>query len=131
VNIAEIMTAIAEAVGGDSGDPRRVYDFPTAKPAVPCFIVGYPDGDIDLDAAMAGGGSRVTFPCWWVMGRRDERGIRDGLSAEIASIRWAINADRTLGGAAQSARCTSASIEAVGIGGVEHVAVRFVVDVFA
>lgn len=128
LDMAAVMTGIADAVRDDD---HVAYDFPTAKPSIPSFIVGYPDDAIELDAAMGLGGSRVDFPAWWVVGRRDERGIRDGLSDEIQFIRSAINADPTLGGAAQTVRTTSARIEAVAIGGVEYVAVRFSILVYA
>jgi hypothetical protein len=127
--VMDAIAATAKAAGLVSAD--RAYAWPTLTVNPPCLVVGYPTA-INYDATYARGFDRATFPFWIICGRIDARTTRDQIATYIgpdgaASVKTAM--DGPLGGAVQSARVMSATIEATTISGVDYQAVRFDLDV--
>jgi hypothetical protein len=134
LNLGATMEAIAQAVKA-AGVTDRVYGWPNDSAPVPCFIVGYPEADdIEFDATYGGPHrtDKALFPAWFVAGRAVERVTRDLLSDVLTGatgIKDAIDGD--LNGAVQTARVTTAEIEAVRLGGVDLLAIRFEIEIYA
>lgn len=131
MNVGAVMDALAAAI--DEIADLRVSAFPPDAIAPPAGFPGYPD-PFTFDAAMGRGADRGTFPVYVAVGRASDRAARDALTpymdgAGARSVKAAIEADRTLGGAASSVRVVSVSGIDLDVGGVRYVAASFVVDV--
>tara|TARA_R110000822_G_scaffold6573_3_gene27682 strand:- start:880 stop:1278 length:399 start_codon:yes stop_codon:yes gene_type:complete len=89
----------------------RVYDLIPEIPTPPCAVVGQLDFTFDIDAAR--GLDQATVDIYVIVQRFSERAGQDALDAYLAgtgvgSIKTAIEADRTLGGAVNTLRVTGA-----------------------
>ena len=70
-----------------------------------------------------------------VLGRMDERAAQGRLDAYVApsgaqSVKAALEADPTLGGACQTLRVTDANPRTVVVSGIEMIAYRFGIDIY-
>lgn len=114
-----------------AGIVKRAYGWPNLAVEPPCLIVGYPTV-LNYDATMARGSDRATFPVWIVCGKIDARTTRDAV-AEFISPAGALGVktalDGNLGGAVQSCRVMSMTMEVTNIGGVDYQAPRFDLDI--
>lgn len=120
------MDAIAETAQQIEGI-GRVHSRPTASIQPPCLVVGYPDGDFDLNTTARRGFDRAEFAAWWVLGRRTERTLADDLAPKILALKNGLDGD--LGGAVDMCNVKRARIEPVVSDGVEYLAVRLTLDV--
>lgn len=131
MNVSAVMDGLGTRLASISG--LRVYDYPPDSVSPPAGVVSYPD-PLDFDATMGRGADRMTVPIHIIVGRVSDRAARDALAAYMAgsgvkSVKAAIEADGTLGGAADSSRVVSVSGLDLSVGGVSYVAATFSVDV--
>jgi hypothetical protein len=100
-------------------------------PRPPVAMV-YPD-TIDFDLNAARGADTFTFIVFVLVGRADDRTAQNRLDGFVAgpnSVKAAIEADRTLGGAADTCRVTSMrNYQQVSIGETVYLGVEFEVEV--
>lgn len=128
-----VMAAIAQAVADAEidGVGERAFGWPVAECPVPCFVVGYPEGDMNLNLAYGSPDARPlvrgTYQAWWITGAAVARTTPAQLGAVIAEIKAAIDGD--LGGVVDSALVLTASIAPVVVGAQELLSVRLVIDV--
>lgn len=110
----------------------RVFDFPPDNVHPPTAVVGMPE-TMEFDSTMARGADRTVIPVAILVGKVSDRASRDELAAYVSgtgakSVKAAV--DGNLGGAAQTARVTTARIEVVTVAGVDYLGARFDVEVF-
>lgn len=111
----------------------RVFDFAPDSISPPAAIVSLPD-NVEYDVAMFRGADRLTIPVHVLVGKVSDRNARDRLGDYLAgtgatSVKTAIEADKTLGGAADSVRVESATVSVITIAGMEFLSATFIVDV--
>jgi hypothetical protein len=132
MSVGAVMDGIGARLATISG--LHVYDYPADAVAVPAAVIRFPE--LTYDATMARGADRATFPVSVLVSKVSDRAARDALSLYLngtgaRSIKTVIEADRTLGGAAQSTRVTDVVVEAFTVGGVELLGATFNIDVVA
>lgn len=113
----------------------NVYDWPTDSVAVPAAVIGLPD-PLAYDSTMARGSDEATFPVHVLVGNVSQRSstlalvpYMDGTGA--SSVKTVIEADATLGGAAQSTRVAEVKAQVMSVGGIDYLAASFSIDVIA
>lgn len=104
VNLVTAAKTVNEVRG--LGKIRGFDYYPDSFPA-PAFIVA--NHSIDFDAAFGRGTDKVTVTCLMVVQRASERTARKALSTYVPALKAALEADRTLAGAAQTLRVVSMS----------------------
>lgn len=114
----------------------RVFDYPADTVAPPAAVVGLPTV-IPYDNTKGRGSDRATIPVFVVVGPSDSRVARSALSPYVAgagaqSIKAAIEADRTLGGACATLAVAPARTDGSGItvNGVRYTGAIFDVEVW-
>lgn len=133
MNFADVMSALAAAVvdAEIEGIGERAFGWPIGECPVPCFVVGYPEGDMNLNLTCGpradGALVRGNFQAWWIVGAATARTTPEDLGSKIEAIKEAIDGD--LGGAAETALVMTASIQPISVSGGEYLAVRFLIDV--
>jgi len=129
--VSDIRTALATAMGTITG-LRTAATVPDA-PRPPQAIV-MPDR-IDYDLDMVRGADRFYFTIILLVSRADDRASQDNLDRYItgaASIKTAIESDRTLGGVVDTCRVTQMrNYAAVSVGEVLYLGAEFDVEVVA
>lgn len=131
MNVGEAMDGLADALA-EIAD-LRVFEYPPDSIVAPAAIVSYPD-PLDFDLVMGRGGDRASFPVHVLVGKASDRAARDALVLYMAgagerSVKAALEADPTLGGAVDSTRVTSVVGVDLDVGGVRYVSATFTVDV--
>lgn len=130
-SVSDLRTALATAMGTISG-LRTSATVPDA-PRPPQAMV-MPDR-IDYDLDMMRGADRFYFTIILLVARADDRAAQNSLDAYItgaSSIKAAIEADRTLGGKADTCRVTQMrNYSAVSVGEVLYLGAEFDVEVIA
>jgi hypothetical protein len=133
-SLTSIREGLATAMGNIVG--LRCHASIQDQVAVPAAVVGPPEL-INWDMTFRRSSDRYTIPVRVYASRASERAGQDLLDGFLAgdgasSIKAAIEADPTLGGACDSCRVTQARGYGVyQIGGVDYLGVEFVVDVIA
>lgn len=133
MNFAEVMSALAEAVkdAGIDAVGERCFGWPAAEVPVPAFVVGYPEGDMNLNLAMGSSDTRplvrATYQAWWIVGAAVSRTTPARLGEVIAEIKAAIDGVDTE--AWDTALVLSAAIAPIVVGTQELLSVRFAIDV--
>jgi len=130
LDLNAVMDAIGTRLGNIAG--LRVTDYASDRANPPHAIVGLPD-EVEYDAVMGRGADRVVIPITLLVGKVSERAARDQLAAYVsgtgaASVKEAVDGD--LGGAAQTARVTGATISIVTIQSVDYLGASFEVEVY-
>lgn len=130
-NVSGIMAGLATRVDTITG--LRVYAYPADAVSVPAAVIAFPD-EVTYDDTMARGADRVTIPVHVLVGKVSDRASAAKLNAYLAgsgasSIKAAIEADKTLSGAADTTRVTEATVTGVTVGGVELLSATFLVEV--
>lgn len=133
MNLGNVMDGLGAALAAITG--LRVLDFPPDSISVPAAVVSFPD-TIIYDSTMARGSDETTIKVHVLVGKVSDRSARDALCPYLdgtgaSSIKAAIETDVTLGGAAQTARVTDATISTMMVGGVEYLAGTFSIDLLA
>lgn len=131
LNASAVMDGLGVRLATISG--LRVFDFPPDSVNPPAAIVGYPT--VQFDATMARGKDRLSIPVYVYVGRVSDRNARDQLAAYMAgagasSVKAAVEAGKTLGGACDTCRVVDAApVDGSDFAGSPFVAIRFTVDV--
>lgn len=131
LQIADVMDGLATRMGTVGG--LNVYPFPADNVAVPAAVVGYPE-PLEFDVTMGRGTDRATMPVHVVISRVSDRASRDALTdymggSGAGTVKAAIEADKTLGGASSSVQVTEVRGVNIRIAGVDYIAATFMVDV--
>lgn len=133
MSVGTIRTGLATRLGTISG--LRSSSFVPDNPTPPIAVV-VPER-VDFDTAMGRGLDTLTFNVVVIAQRASERGAQNLLdgycsSTGSASIKAAIEADKTLGGSASDCRVTSMTTYGpLVIGEVTYLAATFQVSVLA
>lgn len=129
--ISELRQGIADNLSSIYG--LRVSPTMLDAPRPPVAMV-YPD-TVEYDLNANRGADTFTFIVYVLVGRADDRTAQNRLDAYVVgpdSVKTAIEADRTLGGAADTLRVTSMeNYQQVSIGDTVYLAVEFMVEVVA
>lgn len=129
--ISELRQGIADNLSSIYG--LRVSPTMLDAPRPPVAMV-YPD-TVAYDLNANRGADTFTFIVYVLVGRADDRTAQNRLDAYVVgpdSVKAAIEADRTLGGAADTLRVTSMeNYQQVSIGDTVYLAVEFMVEVVA
>lgn len=133
IDVSTVMDGLGVRLATISG--LRVFDFAADSFSPPAALVGLPD-TVEYDLTMVRGADRAAFQVYVLVGKVSDRSARDQLAAYMAgtgssSVKAAIEAGETLGGAAHTTRVTGASVATVTSAGVEFLAAIFDVDVVA
>lgn len=131
--LSAVMTGLAANLATITG--LRVHTYPVENPTVPCAYPNLPD-EIDFDQAAARGSDGINIPVdVLVQSSTSKAGVAalvpylDGAGAK--SIKAAIEADKTLGGACSSLQVVSATPQMYEIPGQagQFAGARFLVNV--
>jgi hypothetical protein len=133
INVSTVMDGLGVRLATITG--LRVFDFVPDSFSPPAAVVSLPQM-VEYDLTMARGADRGSFQVYVLVGKASDRSARDQLAAYIAgtgssSVKTAIEAGKTLGGAAHSTRVTGASVSVVTTAGSEFLTAIFDVDVVA
>ena len=133
MDVPEVMSGLGNQLRTISG--LRVRDYPSDSTNPPEAIVSFPE-NIEYDTVMARGADRLVFPVTVLVGRVSDRTARtrlgDYLSGEgDRSVKAAIEADKTLGGAADTTRVMEADTAIWTMGGSDLLAATFTIEVIA
>jgi hypothetical protein len=133
MSIAAVMDGLGVRLSTISG--LRTYDYPADAVAVPAAVVLFPE-TLTYDDTMARGADRASFQVIVLVGKVSDRSARDSLALYMngtgdKSVKTVVEADRTLGAAADTARVTEATVETFAVGAVEYLGARFNIDVVA
>lgn len=133
MNFGEVMEAIADAVKAADidGVGERCFGWPIGQVPVPCLVVGYPEGDIDLNLVSGAQLVRAKYPVWWIVGGAPtDRTAPKRLGAAVQEIKAAIDAmGDDEDSPVDSALVLTASIQPINVGEATCLAVQFVVDI--
>ena len=106
----------------------NVYAWPPPVIVTPAVVIGYPD-PLDLQTTFGRGSDELTFPVWFaVTDQGTNKDARDAISAVLASGTTIANVLSATGSWGAS-NCGMAHIEALNVGNVPYLSVRFDVDV--
>lgn len=124
-----MLDALAEAV--DTIPSLRVYAYPADSVAPPAAVVGLPVTPFDFTM---GGAEEWQVPVWVMVGKVSDRASRSALCAYVTptgatSVKAAIEADPTLGGACDSVHVTRAEFTTLSVAGTEYLAAEFTAEV--
>lgn len=116
----DVLDGLAAAVDTITG--LRTYAYPADQVAPPAAVVGLPDSPFDIDM---GGSNEWSVPIFVVVGKVSDRASRTALCAYVTptgatSIKSAIEADKTLGGACDSVAVTRAEFTTISVAGTEY-----------
>lgn len=131
LNVNTVMDGIGVRLATISG--LRVFDFMPDSFSPPAAVVSLPDL-VDYDASYQRGTDRIKFNVHVLVGKVSDRNARDRLGDYLAgtggtSVKTAIEADKTLGGAAETTRVESATVSVMTVAGMDFLAATWVVDV--
>ena len=125
-----IISDIREGIKNNLSDVRglRVYDITPDVIVPPCAIVGQLDFTFDLNNAR--GLDQANLDIFVIVQRFSERTGLDKLDQYLAgsgplSIKAALESDRTLGGACDTLRVTSAESGTYQMGDVDYLSYRY------
>jgi hypothetical protein len=129
--VSELRTALATAMGSISGLRTSAHVPDSPKPPI---AVVMPDR-IEYDLNARRGADTFFFTITVLASRADDRAAQQNLDKFLVganSIKAAIEADRTLGGNANTCRVTSMqSYASVSVGEVLYLSAQFIVEVVA
>lgn len=133
MDLDAVMNALGDAL--TAIDDLNVYPFNTSSLVAPAAVVGLPEV-VEYDQTMGRGSDRARVPLWLVVCNVDDLTAVTAINSYLSatgdnSIKAAVEADTTLGGAADTIRVVDATPETIVIGGVEYLAAMFTIDVWA
>lgn len=131
------VSALRKGLADNLSKVPKLRTSPTVPDQVNPPIAVVMPGTVTFDRSFARGLDEYEFTVLVIVGRVDERSSQNTLDAfcdpsGAGSIKQAIEADRTLGGAAQTLRVTQMrSYQQLNAGDTTYLAAEFVVQVFA
>ena len=133
MNIGSVREGLRARLATISG-LRTFAEIPESIP-VPCAIVGIPS-EIQFDATLARTNDQATFPVRVMVAKANDRAAQKALDAYLAStgatsVKTAIEAESTLGGAANTVKVDRVSgIGVYTVSGVDYLGAEFSVRVW-
>ena len=129
--LENVQAGLADALRNIVG--LRVYDFPSDRVETPAAVLSLPETPYDV--TLGGRSDEWAFPLWVLVAKADDKAayteMRGYLEAEGAkSIRAMVEADRTLGGACDTAAVTLARPMFATVAGTEFLAIEFTLEVY-
>jgi hypothetical protein len=126
VNISSVRNGIKKNLSSIEG--LRAYDLVPDVVVPPCVVVGQLDFTFDLNNAR--GLDQANLDVFVIVQRFSERTGQDKLDTYLAgsgdnSIKAAIESDRTLGGACNTLRVTSAESGTYQMGDIDYLSYRY------
>lgn len=114
-----VLDALAAAVDNITG--LRTYAYPADQVSPPAAVIGLPEVPYD---ATFGGADEWEVPIFVVVGKVSDRASRTALCSYVTptgatSIKAAVEADKTLGGACDSVAVTRAEFTTISVAGTE------------
>jgi hypothetical protein len=130
MDVAAVMDQVAAQLDTIAG--LRVFAYPPDSLTPPAAVVSYPDEGI-FDESYGRGMDRLTLPVVLVIGRVSDRASRTELAAYCngsgaRSVKAVVEAGAAYT-AFHSVRVISFEVEAVTIGGADHIAATFDLDI--
>jgi hypothetical protein len=130
IDLNAVMDAIGVRLQTIAG--LRVSTYPSERANPPQAIVSLPEL-VEYDAVMGRGADRVVIPVTVLVGKVSDRAARAQLARYVSgegaeSIKAAV--DGELGGAAQTARVTGATINVITIEAIEYLGASFDVEIY-
>ena len=131
MNPTPVRAGLATAIDSIAG--LRVFDYVPDSIAPPAAVIE--PVEVEFDEAMVRGLDKYRAYVLVIVGRMSERGAADRLDnylagSGVSSVKAAIEADRTLGGACDTLQVTDANPRTVTVSGVDMLAYRFGVDIY-
>jgi len=110
----------------------RIYDTVPDSINVPAAVVGMLD--FNFDTSMNRGFDTATLDLILITGRMSERSAQNSLDGYLSgsgsgSIKTVLENNKTLSGACQTLRVTTATSGSLQVGGIDYLAMRFRVEV--
>jgi hypothetical protein len=125
LNLTNAMDGAAAAFLNVTGVVRS-FGYPNEDQHVGDVYVDFPEGDIEIATHFGRGSDSLTLPVYFICGMVQDKASRDAASAAIADV---LDADGTWSGAVQVASAARCSLGRLAIQGVQHLVVRFEVEV--
>ena len=124
-----VLDALAAAVDNISG--LRTYAYPPDQVSPPAAVVGLPESPFDISM---GGANEWAIPVFVIVGKVTDRTTRAALCSYVTptgatSVKAAIEADPTLGGACDSVAVTRAEFSTITVAGTEYLAAELTANV--
>lgn len=109
----------------------RIYDIVPDSVNVPAAVVGLMD--MEFDASFNRGFDRASLDLILITGRMSERSAQNSLDGFLAgsgsgSIKAVLENNKTLSGACQTLRVTTATSGSLQVGGIDYLAYRYRVE---
>lgn len=109
----------------------RLYDTVPDSVNVPAAVVGLLD--LEFDASFNRGFDRASLDVILITGRMSERSAQNSLDSYLAgsgtsSIKTVLENNKTLSGACQTLRVTTATSGSLQVGGIDYLAYRYRVE---
>lgn len=109
----------------------RLYDTIPDSVNVPAAVVGLLD--LEFDASFNRGFDRASLDVILITGRMSERSAQNSLDSYLAgsgasSIKTVLENNKTLSGACQTLRVTTATSGSLQVGGIDYLAYRYRVE---
>lgn len=130
-SLTGVQAGLADALRTIAG--LRVYDFPSDRIEPPAAVLSLPETPYDV--TLSGRSDEWSFPLWVLVAKADDKAAYGEMvgyldSGGTKSIRAAIEADRTLNGACDTAAVINARPLYATIAGTEFLAVEFTLEVY-
>lgn len=129
MNLADVMEEVAARL--DTIDGLRVFAYPPDSLSEPAAVVSYPD-TYEFDGTYGRGMDRMRLPIVVVVGKPTDRSTRDRLARYCDgsgpfSVKAAVESGERA--AFDTVRVESIDFDVVTIGGTDHMAALFTVDI--
>lgn len=130
-DVVGAMSGLADAVDTIAG--LRVFDYVPDSISPPAAVVAWPEA-VEYDYTAARGCDRLVIPVQVMVGRMSDRTSSAAICGYLAgsgagSVKSAIEADATLGGAVESVRVQEAEVVVMSVAGTDYLAAIFTVEV--
>lgn len=130
-SLAGVQAGLTSALRNIVG--LRVYDFPSDRVETPAAVLSLPETPFDV--TMGGRADELTFPLWVLVAKADDKAAYKEMVGYLEpegakSIRAVVEADRTLGGACDTAAVIRARPLFATVAGTEFLAVEFTLEVY-
>lgn len=127
--LSTVMDGIAATITTAAAGNANVFAYPTEEAVAPCWIVGFPEEESELDATFRRGSDSTIFPVFFIAGRVSDQSARDQVSAALTLAKTSL--DNNLGGTVQDARLAHWIIRWIELDTVSYVGIRFLLEVMS
>lgn len=129
LDLTATMDALAAAMLNVTGVTRS-FAWPVEDVDVGDAVVGYPTEPIEIGTTFGRGADQTTFPVWVICGMAQDKASRDFAADFISgSTDVSDQVNGTLSGAVQIAHVARCTIDRLELQGLQHLSVRFDIEV--